>query len=262
MKTGIISTTWSWFLCQWDAKVDEMSWSKLMSWSSKSPEKSLQLRINGNILGMPPGLWPQILFLLKSYIMRYSEMIRLISYGVLRTLLFIAYLWPWLMLALQRTGFSAVSTSQHPVQNFHTHKTLWSCLKLWPGWLQSLACVVHHLFIYFPPIRPLGLTVAIDKPLGWTIQHAFQEQLRLLTSERRWQSPMWLHLIKIIGFGCCRLFPWYEVHHRSAWNYRFMHPNGQLPAYEWNFNDVNPPVHAGLPRHGKYSGKYLHQFHP
>ncbi len=25
---------------------------------------------------------------------------------------------------------------------------------------------------------------------------------------------------------------------------RYMHPNGQLPAYEWNFSDVNPPVHA------------------
>ncbi len=24
----------------------------------------------------------------------------------------------------------------------------------------------------------------------------------------------------------------------------FMHPNGQLPAYEWQFGDVNPPVHA------------------
>ncbi len=24
----------------------------------------------------------------------------------------------------------------------------------------------------------------------------------------------------------------------------YMHPNGQLPAYEWSFNDVNPPVHA------------------
>ena len=23
-----------------------------------------------------------------------------------------------------------------------------------------------------------------------------------------------------------------------------MHPNGQLPAYEWAFGDVNPPVHA------------------
>ena len=25
---------------------------------------------------------------------------------------------------------------------------------------------------------------------------------------------------------------------------RYMHPNGQLPAYEWKFEDVNPPVHA------------------
>jgi hypothetical protein len=23
----------------------------------------------------------------------------------------------------------------------------------------------------------------------------------------------------------------------------YMHPNGQIPAYEWNFSDVNPPVH-------------------
>lgn len=25
---------------------------------------------------------------------------------------------------------------------------------------------------------------------------------------------------------------------------RYMHANGQLPAYEWNFSDVNPPLHA------------------
>jgi len=24
----------------------------------------------------------------------------------------------------------------------------------------------------------------------------------------------------------------------------YQHPNGQMPAYEWNFSDVNPPVHA------------------
>ncbi|HYO87508.1 MAG TPA: hypothetical protein VER79_02610 [Candidatus Limnocylindrales bacterium] len=27
----------------------------------------------------------------------------------------------------------------------------------------------------------------------------------------------------------------------SEW---YLHPNGQMPAYEWNFGDVNPPVHA------------------
>ena len=25
---------------------------------------------------------------------------------------------------------------------------------------------------------------------------------------------------------------------------RSLHPNGQIPAYEWNFSDVNPPVQA------------------
>ena len=24
----------------------------------------------------------------------------------------------------------------------------------------------------------------------------------------------------------------------------YLHPTGQIPAYEWNFSDVNPPVHA------------------
>ena len=27
-------------------------------------------------------------------------------------------------------------------------------------------------------------------------------------------------------------------------NVSYLHPNGQLPAYEWDFGDVNPPVHA------------------
>jgi hypothetical protein len=26
--------------------------------------------------------------------------------------------------------------------------------------------------------------------------------------------------------------------------HHYLHPNGQMPAYEWNFSDVNPPVHA------------------
>ena len=30
---------------------------------------------------------------------------------------------------------------------------------------------------------------------------------------------------------------------------RYQHPNGQVPAYEWNFSDVNPPVHAWAARY-------------
>ena len=29
----------------------------------------------------------------------------------------------------------------------------------------------------------------------------------------------------------------------------YMHPNGQIPAYEWAFGDVNPPVHAWAAYH-------------
>jgi hypothetical protein len=27
----------------------------------------------------------------------------------------------------------------------------------------------------------------------------------------------------------------------------YLHPSGQIPAYEWNFGDVNPPVHLSHP---------------
>ena len=30
---------------------------------------------------------------------------------------------------------------------------------------------------------------------------------------------------------------------------RFLHPSGQAPAYEWSFDDVNPPVHAAAALH-------------
>jgi hypothetical protein len=35
---------------------------------------------------------------------------------------------------------------------------------------------------------------------------------------------------------------------------RYQHPNGQLPAYEWNFDDVNPPVHA-------WAAIFIYRFH-
>jgi hypothetical protein len=51
----------------------------------------------------------------------------------------------------------------------------------------------------------------------------------------------------------------------------YMHPNGQLPAYEWNLSDVNPPVHAWAAwrvykieqrRHGKPDRAFLERiFH-
>ncbi len=45
----------------------------------------------------------------------------------------------------------------------------------------------------------------------------------------------------------------------------YMHPNGQLPAYEWNFSDVNPPVQAWAAMRvyeldARYSGKHDYAF--
>ena len=61
---------------------------------------------------------------------------------------------------------------------------------------------------------------------------------------------MGISLVCRVGFGV--------PHHRtvhSRWEFAkaqldlmlqefFLHPTGQIPAYEWNFSDVNPPVHA------------------
>jgi hypothetical protein len=40
-------------------------------------------------------------------------------------------------------------------------------------------------------------------------------------------------------------------------NSLYLHPNGQMPAYEWNFSDVNPPVHAWASMFLYYTDKAL-----
>jgi hypothetical protein len=39
----------------------------------------------------------------------------------------------------------------------------------------------------------------------------------------------------------------------------YLHPNGQIPAYEWNFSDVNPPVHAWATLFLHYTDKAIHE---
>jgi hypothetical protein len=80
------------------------------------------------------------------------------------------------------------------------------------------------------------------------------------------RNQEWMHLFNddIISMPDKWEFPWY-----AAWDLAFhviplamidpdfakrqmdrltrewyLHPNGQIPAYEWHFSDVNPPVHA------------------
>ena len=85
-------------------------------------------------------------------------------------------------------------------------------------------------------------------------------------THRNVRNTEWFHMLNsdIISMPDKWEYPWY-----AAWDLAFhalslslvdfdfakdqlllmlknlyVHPNGQIPAYEWNFSDVNPPVHA------------------
>jgi hypothetical protein len=85
-------------------------------------------------------------------------------------------------------------------------------------------------------------------------------------NQRNMRNTEWFHMLnsEIISMPDKWEYPWY-----AAWDLAFhtialalvdfdfakdqlllmlrslyAHPNGQIPAYEWNFSDVNPPVHA------------------
>ena len=88
----------------------------------------------------------------------------------------------------------------------------------------------------------------------------------MLGQHRAIRNREWFHMLNadIISMPDKWEYPWY-----AAWDLAFhttalalvdfdfakeqlllmlrnlyFHPNGQIPAYEWNFSDVNPPVHA------------------
>jgi hypothetical protein len=88
----------------------------------------------------------------------------------------------------------------------------------------------------------------------------------LALHSRQTRNKEWFHMVNddIISMPDKWEYPWY-----AAWDLAFhtmalsmvdvdfakeqlalvlkdvyLHPSGQMPAYEWNFSDVNPPVHA------------------
>ncbi len=97
----------------------------------------------------------------------------------------------------------------------------------------------------------------------WLKQHGIQPYT---TSPASIRNGHWGHMVNadVISMPDKWEYPWY-----AAWDLafhvtaltlvdedfgkeqlelllkpRYLHPNGQMPAYEWNFSDVNPPVHA------------------
>jgi len=96
----------------------------------------------------------------------------------------------------------------------------------------------------------------------WLAEHGVDP----LGADPRVRNSGWYHLVagEIISMPDTWEYPWF-----AAWDLAFhaialstvdsafakdqlgvllrrlyLHPNGQIPAYEWNFGDVNPPVHA------------------
>lgn len=68
----------------------------------------------------------------------------------------------------------------------------------------------------------------------------------IISMPDKWEYPWfaaWDLAFHMIPF--CRIDPQFAkdqlILFLREW---YMHPNGQIPAYEWNFSDVNPPVHA------------------
>jgi hypothetical protein len=97
----------------------------------------------------------------------------------------------------------------------------------------------------------------------WLAEHRAHP---LQAGSREFRNREWFHMVNadIISMPDKWEYPWY-----AAWDLafhtlplsivdpdfakqqmqlmlrgRYLHPSGQMPAYEWNFSDVNPPVHA------------------
>ncbi len=70
--------------------------------------------------------------------------------------------------------------------------------------------------------------------------------LRVMTLPDKWEYP-WFAAWDL-AFQCVALAvvdPQYAMDQLWVLLFeQFQHPNGQIPAYEWEFSDLNPPVHA------------------
>jgi hypothetical protein len=148
---------------------------------------------------------------------------------------------------------------------------------------QVLSARAHEADAFYAELTPAGASpdeaLVLRQALAgmlWSKQFFHFDVLRWLegdptgppppASRRSGRNREWTHLnnMDVISMPDTWEYPWY-----AAWDLAFhcvalahvdpefakaqlilmcrewyMHPNGQLPAYEWAFGDVNPPVHA------------------
>ncbi len=68
----------------------------------------------------------------------------------------------------------------------------------------------------------------------------------IISMPDKWEYPWYAAWdLAFHAVGMARVDPDFAKHQLTLMlKARYQHSNGQLPAYEWNFGDVNPPVHA------------------
>jgi hypothetical protein len=88
----------------------------------------------------------------------------------------------------------------------------------------------------------------------------FLESADILSMPDKWEYP-WFAAWDL-AFHCMVLarvdIDFAKDQLRLMTNQVYLHPNGQIPAYEWNFSDVNPPVHCKATWQIYLMDKFLH----
>lgn len=117
---------------------------------------------------------------------------------------------------------------------------------------QALAGMIWSKQFYYYDIRqwlkgdPAMPTPSSERHHGRNSQWKHLNNADIISMPDKWEYP-W-YAVWDLAFHCV---PLSIVDPDFAKNQlllmtraRYMHPNGQIPAYEWAFDDVNPPVHA------------------
>lgn len=93
-------------------------------------------------------------------------------------------------------------------------------------------------------VKPTHATPGAPSPRNADWGHLYNRNI--ISMPDKWEYPWyaaWDSAFHLIPFS--KIDPYFAkdqaILFLREW---YMHPNGQLPAYEWNFSDVNPPVHA------------------
>jgi hypothetical protein len=93
---------------------------------------------------------------------------------------------------------------------------------------------------------PLMPPAAPERLKGRNFEWGHLKNSNIISMPDKWEYP-W-YAAWDLGFHCINfamIDPDFAKHQLLLLTHDwYMHPNGQLPAYEWSFSDTNPPVHA------------------